>query len=74
MGDKSQGEATATVFVNGDADGEAQTRMKETYNEKQNNGSAESVYCELARKPTPQRKLVDGNWVSSITDNHDSPS
>lgn len=63
MRDKLQGEATATVFVNGDADGEAQTSMKETFNEKQNNGRAESVHGELARKPTPQRKLVDGNWA-----------
>jgi hypothetical protein len=59
MRDKSQGEATATVFVNGVADGEAQTSTK------QDNGSAESVYGEIARKPTPHRKLVDGNWVSS---------
>jgi hypothetical protein len=52
---------------------EAQPSMKYAYKESHNNGDGKNVDEQLAKDPTPERKLVDGNWVSSIADKCDAP-
>jgi len=47
--------------------------MKYAYKESHNNGDGKNVDEQLAKDPTPERKLVDGNWVSSIADKCDAP-
>jgi hypothetical protein len=65
---KSPREATENCISGCTQIREAQTSMKYAYKENNNNGKGENVDEQSAQDPLPERKLVDGNWVSSITD------